>query len=58
LVDIVVRGRNVEVSDRFRVRVAEKLAKVERLDHKVRIVDVEISKDRTRGSRNARSGSS
>jgi ribosomal subunit interface protein len=45
LVDIVVRGRNVEVSDRFRVRVAEKLAKVERLDHKVQIVDVEISKE-------------
>jgi ribosomal subunit interface protein len=45
LVDIVVRGRNVEVSDRFRARVTEKLAKVERLDHKVQLVDVEMSKE-------------
>jgi ribosomal subunit interface protein len=45
VVDIVVRGRNVEVSDRFRLRVGEKLAKVERLDHKVQLVDVEISKE-------------
>jgi ribosomal subunit interface protein len=45
LVDIVVRGRGVEVSDRFRARVEEKLAKVERLDHKVQLVDVEVSKE-------------
>jgi ribosomal subunit interface protein len=45
LVDIVVRGRGVEVSDRFRVHVAEKLAKVQRLDPKVQLVDVEVSKE-------------
>jgi len=45
LVDIVVRGRGIEVSDRFRTRVEEKLAKVERLDHKVQRVDVEVSKE-------------
>jgi ribosomal subunit interface protein len=45
LVDIVVRGRGLEVSDRFRARVEEKLGKVERLDHKVQRVDVEVSKE-------------
>jgi len=45
LIDIVVRGRGVEVSDRFRTRVEEKLGKVERLDHKVQRVDVEVSKE-------------
>jgi ribosomal subunit interface protein len=45
LVDIVVRGRNVEVSDRFRAHVTEKLAKVQRLDPKVQLVDVELSKE-------------
>ena len=45
MVDIVVRGRGLEVSDRFRARVEEKLGKVERLDHKVQRVDVEVSKE-------------
>jgi ribosomal subunit interface protein len=45
LVDIVVRGRGIEVSERFRARVEDKLAKVERLDHKVQRVDVEVSKE-------------
>lgn len=45
MIDIVVRGRGVEVSDRFRTRVEEKLGKVERLDHKVQRVDVEVSKE-------------
>ena len=45
MVDIVVRGRGIEVSERFRARVEDKLAKVERLDHKVQRVDVEVSKE-------------
>jgi len=31
-VDIVVKGRNVEVPDHYREHVAEKLSKVERYD--------------------------
>ena len=44
--DIVVKGRNTEVSERFRMHVAEKLAKIEKLDPKVISVDVECSKER------------
>jgi len=45
-VDIVVKGRHCEVSDRFRQHVADKLAKLERLDHKVIRIDVEVCKER------------
>jgi ribosomal subunit interface protein len=41
-VDIVVKGRNVEVPDHFRERVAEKLAPSERLDSRVIRFDVEL----------------
>lgn len=44
--DIVVKGRNVEVPDHYRVRVAEKLAKVERYDHKIIRIDVELLHER------------
>jgi len=40
--DIVVRGRNVEVPDHYRVHVAEKLARLERYDRKVIRFDVEL----------------
>lgn len=40
--DIVVRGRNVEVPDHYRQHVAEKLAKVERYDHRIIRTDVEL----------------
>lgn len=40
--DIVVKGRNVEVPAHFRERVAEKLAPSERLDSRVLRVDVEL----------------
>lgn len=43
--DIVVKGRHTEVSERFRRHVTEKLAKVERLDPKVIRIDVEVSKE-------------
>jgi ribosomal subunit interface protein len=45
-VDIVVKGRQTEITERFRQHVAEKLAKVEKLDSKVISVDVECSKER------------
>ena len=44
--DIVVKGRHTEISDRFREHVAEKLSKVEKLDSKLIRVDVECSKER------------
>ncbi|MGH8867580.1 MAG: ribosome hibernation-promoting factor, HPF/YfiA family [Actinomycetes bacterium] len=44
--DIVVRSRHTEVPDRFRKHVADKLGKVEKLDHKVIRIDVEVSKER------------
>ncbi|HEY2948173.1 MAG TPA: ribosome-associated translation inhibitor RaiA [Micromonosporaceae bacterium] len=44
--DIVVKGRNVEVPDHYRVHVAEKLQKVERYDQKLIRVDVELFHER------------
>ena len=44
--DIVVKGRHAEIPERFRQQVAEKLAKVEKLDPKVISVDVELSRER------------
>jgi ribosomal subunit interface protein len=41
-VDIVVRGRNVEVPDHYRQHVAEKLARIERYDAKIIRSDVEL----------------
>jgi ribosomal subunit interface protein len=45
-VDIVVKGRNVEVPDHYRVHVADKLAKIERYDHKIIEVGVELLHER------------
>ena len=45
--DIVVKSRHVEVSERFREAAHEKLAKVERLDPGLQRVDVEVSKEPT-----------
>jgi ribosomal subunit interface protein len=41
-VDIVVKGRNVEVPDHYRQHVGEKLGRVERYDHKLIRIDVEL----------------
>lgn len=43
--DIVVKGRQIEVSDRFRDQAGERLAKLERFDPKIQRVDVEVSKE-------------
>jgi len=45
-VDIVVKGRNVEVPDHYRQHVVEKLHKVERYDGKIIRVDVELSHEK------------
>jgi ribosomal subunit interface protein len=47
-VEIVVTGRNVEVPDHFRVHVAEKLARLERYDHKIVGLEVELFHERNR----------
>ena len=44
--DIVVKGRNVEVPDHFRQRVQEKVAPSERLDSRVHRLDVELSHEK------------
>ena len=43
--EIVLKGRRVEVPERFRRHVSDKLAKLERFDHKVIRIDVEVSKE-------------
>jgi len=45
-VEIVVKGRNVEVPDHYRQHVSEKLRKVERYDEKIIRVDVELSHEK------------
>ena len=40
--DIVVKGRGAEVSDKFRQHATEKLAKVERLDSRIFRLEVEV----------------
>ena len=44
--DIVVKGRNVEVPDHYRQHVADKLHKIERYDQKIIRVDVELFHER------------
>jgi ribosomal subunit interface protein len=44
-VEIVVRGRHLDLSDHFREHTVHKLTKVERYDTKVQRIDVEVSKE-------------
>lgn len=44
--DIVVKGRKTEVTERFRKHVVEKLSRIERFDGKAMSLDVELSKER------------
>ena len=44
--EIVVKGRRTEVSDRFRQHVVEKLSRLEKWDGKLISLDVEVSKER------------
>ena len=43
--DVVVKGRHTEVTDRFRSHAIEKLAKIERFNAKVIRIDVEVSEE-------------
>lgn len=46
--DVVVKGRNVEIPEHFRAHVIEKLARSERYDPKIIRVDVELSHETNR----------
>jgi len=45
-VEIVVKGRNVEVPEHYRVHVSDKIRKIERYDHKLMNVDIELFHER------------
>ena len=49
--EVVVKGRNVEIPDHFRVYVSQKLARLERLDRTVYLFDVELDHERNRRQR-------
>ena len=44
--DVVVKSRNCEVSDRFRDHVADKVGRLEKHDHRVMRVEVEVELER------------
>ena len=44
-VDVVVTGRHCEVSERFRQHVSEKLSRLEKYDHRVSRIDVEVTQE-------------
>ena len=44
--EIVVKGRRTDVSERFRQHVVEKLSRLEKWDGKIISLDVEVSKER------------
>jgi ribosomal subunit interface protein len=49
--EIVVKGRNVEVPEHFRIYVAEKLSRLERFDRTIYLFDVELDHERNRRQR-------
>jgi ribosomal subunit interface protein len=49
--EVVVKGRNVEIPDHFRIYVAEKLARLERFDRTIYLFDVELDHERNRRQR-------
>lgn len=49
--EVVVKGRNVEVPDHFRVYVAEKLSRLERFDRSIYLFDVELDHEKNRRQR-------
>lgn len=51
--DIVVSGRNVEVPDHYRTHVAEKLSRIEKFDHKLIRINVELQHEPNRRQANA-----
>ncbi|AQA01427.1 ribosomal subunit interface protein [Mycobacterium sp. MS1601] len=49
--EVVVKGRNVEIPDHFRIHVAEKLARLERFDKTIYMFDVELDHEKNRRQR-------
>jgi ribosomal subunit interface protein len=49
--EVVVKGRNVEVPEHFRLHVSEKLARLERFDRTIYMFDVELDHERNRRQR-------
>ena len=49
--EIVVKGRNVEIPDHFRIYVSEKLSRLERFDRTIYLFDVELDHERNRRQR-------
>jgi len=49
--EVVVKGRNVEVPDHFRVYVSQKLARLERFDRSIYLFDVELDHEKNRRQR-------
>lgn len=49
--EVVVKGRNVEIPDHFRLYVSEKLARLERFDRTIYLFDVELDHERNRRQR-------
>src|SRR5215470_5228210 len=49
--EVVVKGRNVEIPDHFRIYVSEKLSRLERLDRTIYLFDVELDHERNRRQR-------
>ena len=50
-VEVVFKGRNVEIPDHFRVYVSQKLARLERFDRTIYLFDVELNHERNRRQR-------
>ena len=51
--EVVVTGRHCELTERFRSHVEEKLARLEKHDHRIIRVQVEVEANATRGSTTA-----
>jgi ribosomal subunit interface protein len=49
--EVVVKGRNVEIPDHFRIYVSQKLARLERFDRTIYLFDVELYHERNRRQR-------
>jgi ribosomal subunit interface protein len=49
--EVVVKGRNVEIPDHFRIYVSEKLSRLERFDRSIYLFDVELDHERNRRQR-------
>jgi ribosomal subunit interface protein len=49
--EVVVKGRNVEIPEHFRIYVSQKLARLERFDRTIYLFDVELEHERNRRQR-------